>query len=340
MTDLSRIASEIASRLDIRAEYETLGIEIVSDSPGHGGWLSCRAHDREDRNPSAGVNVGDGPARGRYKEFTGDGRNLSLFDAAVAFGKFTDWRAARKHFADKAGVTLTSGRLKTPDAQLVWHEWDAGIVQRWCDGKPPIKPYAVRASGGRLARYPAKSKKMGVLCLPVYGPNLTDSDPVNWYMTSAVPGRMIGIYQGEGREPLKVKGLGQKGFPAGWIGRWGCEHVRGAEVVWKVEGIPDLLALMSALAVHDPQRLRSEVVMTSSHGAVSILEDEHRECLRGKLVNVVGDCDEDGQRGAERWAAALRGVAAEVRIVKLPYEVTEKHGKDLRDWLNERMVKE
>jgi hypothetical protein len=43
-----------------------------------------------------------------------------------------------------------------------------------------------------------------------------------------------------------------------------------------------------------------------------------------------------GQEGARRFAARFHQQgAAEVRVVKLPYEVSEDHGKDLRDWLNE-----
>ena len=55
--------------------------------------------------------------------------------------------------------------------------------------------------------------------------------------------------------------------------------------------------------------------------------------LAGLRVAVVGDCDEAGQVGAEKWARALDGVAAEVRSVRLPWPVAPSHGKDLRDWL-------
>ena len=59
------------------------------------------------------------------------------------------------------------------------------------------------------------------------------------------------------------------------------------------------------------------------------------EFARGKLVYVVGDADRAGQAGASRFARAFARVAREVRLVPLPYETAESHGKDLRDWVAE-----
>jgi hypothetical protein len=59
------------------------------------------------------------------------------------------------------------------------------------------------------------------------------------------------------------------------------------------------------------------------------------ELAAGRQVIVVGDADRPGEQGAAVWAAAFAGHATEARQVRLPYEVTETHGKDLRDWLAE-----
>jgi hypothetical protein len=61
----------------------------------------------------------------------------------------------------------------------------------------------------------------------------------------------------------------------------------------------------------------------------------HSKLLTGKTVYVVGDADKAGELGALKWCTTLVGKAALVKKITLPYEVVEKHGKDLRDWLRE-----
>lgn len=56
---------------------------------------------------------------------------------------------------------------------------------------------------------------------------------------------------------------------------------------------------------------------------------------RDKLVLVVGDTDRSGQAGARHFAKEFVKHAREVRLLRLPYEITASHGKDLRDWINE-----
>jgi hypothetical protein len=56
--------------------------------------------------------------------------------------------------------------------------------------------------------------------------------------------------------------------------------------------------------------------------------------FQDKDVYLIHDMDRDGQAANMKLMDKLAGVAAEVHIVKLPYEVTEDHGKDLTDfWL-------
>jgi P4 family phage/plasmid primase-like protien len=69
--------------------------------------------------------------------------------------------------------------------------------------------------------------------------------------------------------------------------------------------------------------------------------------MAGKEVFVVHDCDAPGQEGAVRakpsgnhwrgWAPEIAKHAASVRNVVLPYPIEEKHGKDIRDWIGERL---
>jgi hypothetical protein len=65
---------------------------------------------------------------------------------------------------------------------------------------------------------------------------------------------------------------------------------------------------------------------TSWHGS-------WRELFRGKTVYLCHDCDAAGEAGNAKVGRALTGVA-DVFLLRLPFGITEKHGKDLTDfWL-------
>ena len=114
---------KILDWLNLPTEYALLGLDITGQQSNGSGWLACRAYGQEDRTPSAGINVGsEHPQRGRYKEFTGEGRNLSFFEFAAMTGKFADWRAARKHYAREAGVKTPKERGKSPGDNLLFRQ--------------------------------------------------------------------------------------------------------------------------------------------------------------------------------------------------------------------------
>lgn len=335
MNDWQTITHQILTATDIAGEYAAWGIDVTGAQPSPAGWLSCRCHGRDDRSPSAGINTtGDAATLGRYREHSGDCRSLSFFDAAVELGPFDDWQAARRHYAKLAGVQLPSvAEPKRPDAQLEWKDYSSPIVRLWCATKPGTTEPSVRAAGGKLAEYPKKSKEQSVICLPVYGPKLMDADPVNWWMWRA-DGKPVSLFQGKDKDRLEAKACGQAGMPAGWVGRHGLIHLEQAEVIWKTEGIPDLLALQAAIG--EAGLAHKHVVITNSNGCGNVLDEAHLACLKGKRVNVIHDADEPGQKGAVKWCNAIfRAGAGAVRNVVLPYEVTKKKGKDVRDWLTE-----
>jgi putative DNA primase/helicase len=95
-------ATEILARLDIAQAYRDMGLKFNGQSPNSDGWLSVHAAGRENKNPSASINV----RTGRYKDHT-TGESLSLFDFAAKYGGHGDWRKARAFFADK--VELRNG---------------------------------------------------------------------------------------------------------------------------------------------------------------------------------------------------------------------------------------
>lgn len=335
----SELTREIIHALNIEEEYRQLGVEIVGTRANANGWLVVRAVGRPDDHPSAAINVGDDGRRGRYKDLGGEGDSLGLFDFSVKFGggKFRDWKEARKHYAKVAGFARSMpkedgdearDRIKLlPDLSLDRHS--KGFIQRF----KGVTPEAVKLCGGVIGKYPVKSATpQYCVILPAYGPNLLDSDPRGYTLMDCAGGP-IHVFQGEGIEPRQEKriNIGQSGL----TGRYGLKRLDSSktEVVWKVEGITDLLALQASI----PQEYRERhIVITNNSGATETsLPQEVAPLFAGKTVLLIHDADEPGQDGAGVWLNALAGVQATVKNVQLPYAIEKNHGKDLRDWLNE-----
>lgn len=71
-------------------------------------------------------------------------------------------------------------------------------------------------------------------------------------------------------------------------------------------------------------------------GSARVWRSEWNSLFKDKIVYLCHDMDESGQDGNRRVGRALRKVAREVRVVRLPYPVAEKHGKDLTDYWIDR----
>ncbi len=123
-------------------------------------------------------------------------------------------------------------------------------------------------------------------------------------------------------------------------------------LIWKTEGPTDMLALHSLglPAGHEawcnPFGAGENMLANDAEGVskARLLEE-----FRGCIVYVVHDCDQAGQDGATSlvqsngrvrlgFAPAIAKYADEVRNVVLPYVITARDGKDLRDWINERLM--
>jgi hypothetical protein len=65
----------------------------------------------------------------------------------------------------------------------------------------------------------------------------------------------------------------------------------------------------------------------------SYMADKYAGLFRGVNVVLVPDLDEVGQNGAQRSGGHLKGIAASVRIARLPGEITATKGQDVRDVL-------
>lgn len=107
-------------------------------------------------------------------------------------------------------------------------------------------------------------------------------------------------------------------------GLLGIKHILDAETVIFTEGYGDALAAIEA-----------GFAATASTGGASCFKDEWLPAFKGKTVYIVMDRDKAGVKAENRAAEQIHTVAKEVRIVELPYEITETKGRDLRDYLGE-----
>jgi putative DNA primase/helicase len=105
--DLETIKRSILSRLDVAAEFAALGVRFTSTRVSAKGWRECWAVGRKDDVPSAAVNVNSAV----YHDSGGEGATLNLWDFALTYGDFGQFRDVLKHYAGKAGVPL--GKIPT-----------------------------------------------------------------------------------------------------------------------------------------------------------------------------------------------------------------------------------
>ncbi|TXH12932.1 MAG: hypothetical protein E6R03_12065, partial [Hyphomicrobiaceae bacterium] len=319
---------EIIEKADVLAEMQSCGLRVFDGAaPNDRGWVICHAMGRPDNNPSARVNVGTGPARGRYQDFGGNHDNLSLFDFLVKWGPATisDWKIARTVLGDKYSVRkprcdykalpiesfrFASGPLLPP------------MLMMFCHAKPGITIQGCMLTGARSANYNARlplSMQQDVFVWNMYGPNLDEADPIG-YHAARVDGNKVQIHVKHRNEPnlSKTVSRGEVGFMNDFF----IQHLHDAAEVTFVEGLSDMLAMQGLFGANDQH------LVTSIGSASARLPQGSEYLFAGKIVNVIYDNDEPGLHGASVIASKLLPIAANVRIVKVP----EPHN-DIRDWI-------
>lgn len=193
------------------------------------------------------------------------------------------------------------------------------LIDIYCAKKPPQTREAVKAAGGFAVNWPIGFQG-DQRCIAF--PAVDDCGNVTGHILRRVMGNDFQAFKKLGVRKTHML----KGSKDGLVILGGWERVKAATVVWKVEGVPDAVALFSHLPA-------DHGVFTNICGAKAV--PPYMEPFAGKTVYVVGDADDPGQEGAERYANELSGVAADVRVVRLPYEITADSGKDVRDYLQE-----
>jgi hypothetical protein len=204
--DWKRIARQALDRLDIRKEYEELGLIITGERPNDHGWLACKAFGRADNKPSAAINVGDGPARGRYID-SARGDRLSFWDF-VARVRRQEWRDVRNEYLGKLG--LNRNRPKTddvrPEDKLRFSGTpDLIAVRGLLKAFPGVTLESLLLVGARTATYPKRSSTPRyVVAIPAFGVHLLDADPTG-YVIMAIDGGLLLVYRGKESPPSKEK---------------------------------------------------------------------------------------------------------------------------------------
>jgi P4 family phage/plasmid primase-like protien len=123
--------------------------------------------------------------------------------------------------------------------------------------------------------------------------------------------------------------------------------------IWKCEGATDMLSVLTLIMDADEAGLIPEgekhTAVCNACGSQERPSKESQWFIerlgRAKEVFVIHDCDKPGQdgslghpeKGKPGWATAVAQFTAVVRNVVLPYPIEENHGKDVRDWILERL---
>lgn len=324
----------IYERLDIIAEWKKLGLKIASDRVTDKGWIRCYALDRDEQTASAGICV-DGERRGHYKDHCGKYSNLIAFAALKNTQAKGDWVKQRNEFAKQLGLTLPQTKekhkLKAFCQSALGGKPTAGQCQMYCDYKDGVLPKSLLEIGVLSGSYPSNIKpesRTVVFAAPMYGSKyLADGPPTGYHLFAVDSRHKVRKYAGQGKpyDELKTLSLGDGGL----MGYDGLTRLESATHVWIVEGVSDLLAVQSVIDTSS-----SHVVVTA--GGCSQHPKDHwiNPHFAGKVVYVcfdVGDADDQGQKGAKVWCAAMARVAREVRNVTLPEGDGGKN--DLRAWL-------
>jgi len=105
-------------------------------------------------------------------------------------------------------------------------------------------------------------------------------------------------------------------------------------VKWIMDKNPDTIvfceAWRDALAV-----ISLGFFATASSGGASTWRESWLPVFKNKVVYICMDADRAGTRAAKRAAEAIVKVAKETRTISLPYEIQDKHGKDLYDYITD-----
>jgi len=341
------VEAKCLTALDIRTAYRELGLIFPSVTPLAGDWHLCCDATATDGTPTAAVNVGSGPARGRWRSLRGHRLSLNLWEFAARSGHSPDRQTARRHYAQQAGIELPFGTEPPRPADAIEfldrRTTADGVLKQWAHAKGGFGLTAIHQNGGVFARYPAAAEERYSQCVVAFptfhDPWLADAEPTGWVLANST-GESVSVYNGPDNDPSRFDPMCLSGSGAGLLGAHAVRALSAerdgtgpaVEVVWKVADLYDLLTLHAALAAAG--LLGRHVVFANSIGPLETVEPEWAELLDGKTVYVVHDSDRAGRIGAGKWVEALARRCHSARDVHLPFEFREEQGDGLREFLH------
>ena len=273
-----------------------------------------------------GRDIGDGIAGLEWLNGEDTKTTLRLLADHLQIGKpATNRNHATNDIPAKPAPVLNSPS-PSDDFEKQFYRWDSKCHNlekkfgEFASKKPPITVDAITESGAIVCTWPA-SGEHGKQCIA--WPAFSNPGELTGYILRRVDGQEFAEYGSLSARKTHML----RGSHDGWVIPGGFDRVAKANVVWRVEGIPDALALFPFLPA-------DHAVITNICGAGSV-KDLNLEILRGKKVCSIGDADEPGQEGAVKFATAAARFASDVRVVGLPYEIDPSHGRDVRDFLTD-----
>lgn len=336
---------QILQALDIAAEYRQLGVRVSTKPPSTKGWIECHSADvDQDRTPSAGICVEDGPYLGRYKDWR-SGRSCTFFDFAASRGRHGgNWKEARNHYARQANIKLPEGAEELIADEFDLYDLTWTVYNSYCKGKPPVTRAGMQAVGCRGAHWPSKGlsveKANRLIAVPMYGPSLLELEPTAFHCVPEIPGNKIRFFRGHGvpesHEPILTKG------DRGLMGEEAMRHWQELKVVNLVEGLSDLLTKQSLILDWQKSQTPEDA---HTHGVISAgactygPKPDWAHLFTGKEVRIwfdVGDGEDEGQVQAKVWVAFLIAAGATVRNIQLPVPTVDgqQTKNDVRSWAN------
>lgn len=230
----------------------------------------------------------------------------------------------------KKPAKSTAGQLERFEP-LPWNDMLAAI---YCSKKAGIQPASFAAVSGYLAKHSGCT----VFALPIR----QQGGKAIGNVAANVTGGKLAVYDPKSDSwgnPTSWKTV--KGDQKGVIGSdnlFDSAKYSSINRVFKMEGCSDLLAVIPLLQPN-------EAAFCNVGGARENPKPYRwlLEILEDKLVVVIHDRDEVGVEGAigkpaegrKGWATWAAETASEVKNIELPFDLSETHGKDFRDWLNQ-----
>lgn len=241
----------------------------------------------------------------------------------------------RLNVAPSRSAASSKNEPRDPAALLKLEPLHPQLVAVWGLKKGGIAAQAVADVGANIARCLGQN----AIAIPSWGPSLDAAAPVGWHLY-AISGGKFWAKPDKSKPAQGYKVWTTPGSQSSIVAD--LERLKRARVVWKLEGLSDLLAFMSLPDLPD-----DVAGFTNASGCGEIPPPWMCELVDGKPTFVCHDCDEPGQKGAlgydspitgrhhTGWAEALAGHSPQCQNVVLPYDIAPAHGKDLRDWIRD-----